>query len=367
MRVHLRTFIFHMLMILIFILSGCGKKGKQSPDSSTTDSEIETETDNIYYSWVDYLSVRKGAGLEQKLLTYLEQGESVEFLGEISSVQSTVTLRCVEFTSPWYLIKRNDGTEGWVFSAALSDEPVDMNHPYRMIIPYCGENLKTASQEWKEHVNNIETLIEVNTEIPMKNIFFLDDKYICIPLGDNTHPVSSFTLSEYMESRYGFDSGNGYFVIENGKDPLFITDLEISEVIQKMEDYFGIDIVSHSRGIIAYITGEPIPEAIPMGGNVNQPFYHIASQLGFGFVHVFEMGTQQITISNLTTNININLNDYKIDDYHFRNRDGYFLINNNQDPLFIPFKKDIETVLETMEDFFDIEISDFYFSATNSK
>lgn len=359
MTLYLRK-IFIFTLPIIMIISACGKKTSSTGDQSVPDETLSTE-DNLYYSWVDYLSIRENPGLDQPLITYLSQGEEVEFTGEVGSVQSTVTLRCVSYTAPWYQIKLNDGTEGWVFSAALSSEPVDMDYPHRLIVPYCGKNLKTASQEWKDQVSEIRSFIEERTDIPMKSIFFLDDKYTCLPIGDGDHPVSTITLSDYMKKSYGFDSGNGFFVVENGKTPRFIADGDSTEILLDMEDYFGIEIISGFMGIVAYITGETLPQL----DSEYVPFYASTDQTGIAFVHVYELGQTEVELTNRLTNLSFSIKDYRSDRYGFKNKDGYFLIKDGSDVKYIQSQKNIGDVLSAMENYFGISVSGQYYAATN--
>jgi len=88
-----------------------------------------------YYAWVDKLRVRENPSLDRKakVVTTLDEGEKVTFLGEVSEELFDISLRGRDMKGPFYKIKSKQGKIGWVFAGALSSVPVNVEH-YRVAI-----------------------------------------------------------------------------------------------------------------------------------------------------------------------------------------------------------------------------------------
>lgn len=85
-----------------------------------------------YYSLVETLRVREKPSLDGPLLTDLNYGEKVLWLGKVGGKELTLKLRGVNMTGRWYKIATTHGKVGWTFSGALiSDDDIIKVGPSR--------------------------------------------------------------------------------------------------------------------------------------------------------------------------------------------------------------------------------------------
>ena len=79
----------------------------------------------IFYSWVDNLSVRSIPELNGDPISFINEGEEVECLGDVSEKEIEIILRGKKINSAFYKVKLKNGQIGWVFGGALQKE-----HPF---------------------------------------------------------------------------------------------------------------------------------------------------------------------------------------------------------------------------------------------
>jgi len=136
-----KILILSIVTILFFACSDIGESINKNVDSSEQKIEEVKEKMRVkkevteYYAWVDKLRVREIPSLDRKakVVTTLDEGEKVSFLGEVSEELFEVTLRGRDMKGPFYKIKSRKGKVGWVFAGALSSVPVNVEH-YRVAI-----------------------------------------------------------------------------------------------------------------------------------------------------------------------------------------------------------------------------------------
>lgn len=75
----------------------------------------------IYYCWVNELNVRSGSNMQNNIITTLNAGDPVEFLGESGQKEIEATFRDFKRTDYFYKVKLLDGTIGWVHGGALQE------------------------------------------------------------------------------------------------------------------------------------------------------------------------------------------------------------------------------------------------------
>ena len=135
-----KKFPFLLVVILCFSCSNIDESVNKNTDRSQQKTEevkqkrIKKEVTE-YYAWVDKLRVREIPSLDRKakVVTTLDEGEKVTFLGEVSEELFDIRLRGRDMKGPFYKIKSKQGEIGWVFAGALSSVPVNVEH-YRVAI-----------------------------------------------------------------------------------------------------------------------------------------------------------------------------------------------------------------------------------------
>ena len=78
------------------------------------------EKNSLLYSRLDEVRVRKNPKLSKKAIGHLFEGERVSCLGKMSKNKEKLILRGKKFNLPFILIKRSNGTTGWVYAGAFA-------------------------------------------------------------------------------------------------------------------------------------------------------------------------------------------------------------------------------------------------------
>lgn len=108
---------FRKILFLFFLLPLLLSCTKGSTTTTTTLPEV------ILYPWVNDLNLRSEPDPDLTAFTTLTQGEALTYFGEESTNFATFNLRGNTFTTNFIKIQREDGTEGWVYAAAVSTNP----------------------------------------------------------------------------------------------------------------------------------------------------------------------------------------------------------------------------------------------------
>lgn len=117
---------------------------------------VEPHKGQKLYSWVDKLLVREKPDLSAKPITFLKTGEEIIFLGIKSKKETQARLRGIYFKTPFYKIKKKNGTTGWVFGAGIQVEK-----------PLSDDKKKCLVKQFKKVITIVN---KMRNEINIKNI-----------------------------------------------------------------------------------------------------------------------------------------------------------------------------------------------------
>ncbi|MDX2285494.1 MAG: SH3 domain-containing protein [Bacteroidia bacterium] len=88
----------------------------------------------IVRATVDGLRVRQEPGMQAAVVDGLAEGEAAHYGGQQSAYTETQFLRDQQVTAPWYRIRTQRGTEGWVFGGGIRMEPAGSPLSYPAVI-----------------------------------------------------------------------------------------------------------------------------------------------------------------------------------------------------------------------------------------
>lgn len=113
-------------LILMCTLTACNNddnkvdtpaQAQTLPNSSNQSKMAHRESVNLKILLND-LRIRNKPSLNGQVIDKLKENTIVEWLGEISQEQHSITLRGVKFKEPWLKIKTPLGKQGWAYAAA---------------------------------------------------------------------------------------------------------------------------------------------------------------------------------------------------------------------------------------------------------
>jgi hypothetical protein len=105
------------------------------------------------YVWLNNLRVRESPDLSSEITDTLQFAEEVEYLNEISTIKTRVTIRGKKYNAPWVKIKLKSGKTGWVYSVGLMadfikiytesgypEDQISFAHFYKYLSPFVPNN-----------------------------------------------------------------------------------------------------------------------------------------------------------------------------------------------------------------------------------
>ena len=119
-----KIFILLFMYLCIFIPS----IGDEITDKNTMINDFlpNFENNSILYVWLDNLRVREKPDLSLKIIDYLQFADEVEYLNEMSTTKSKVTIRGNTYNAPWIKIKTKSGKIGWVYSIGFKTDFIEI-------------------------------------------------------------------------------------------------------------------------------------------------------------------------------------------------------------------------------------------------
>lgn len=111
-------------MLLLGSLNSCQETQEETPTITTTVLP-ESLPRRFMRTQTTRLRVRQTPDLAGAVVKILEEGNLVEYLHDSTTFTTTLTFRQKKYDAPWYKVRADDKTEGWVYAAFvkfLSDE-----------------------------------------------------------------------------------------------------------------------------------------------------------------------------------------------------------------------------------------------------
>ncbi|MBR9919436.1 MAG: SH3 domain-containing protein [Bacteroidetes bacterium] len=163
-----------LILFILLALAACSSEQEKAPASAESDSvpvlsgnSVPSKT--ILTSNIEYLRLRSVPGPQGDILDNLERGASLEYLGEMSSFNTEVTLRGITFKEPWIKVKTTSGTEGWVFAGALNFKLDNSSSLPEQLMDIrlkslFGESLAASMKDYRKGYVSAKTDLELGTQ-----------------------------------------------------------------------------------------------------------------------------------------------------------------------------------------------------------
>ena len=126
------------------------KNLKNDENTAQEDKAATKEKERItVYAWVDNLRIRAEPDRKAVIVTTVEEGAKLEFLGEKTAFTEKINLRGSLYEEPWLKIKTVRGEEGWVFGGAVKfyqpkSEADNSPSPYDTCFKYNGSKKESC-------------------------------------------------------------------------------------------------------------------------------------------------------------------------------------------------------------------------------
>ncbi len=140
--------IFILLLPALCFLSSCQPETKK-------DEKTAFENMVQYFVWQENTPVRNMPSLEGNIVTRLEKGASVYYIGEVSNALTVMTLDSVTYCEPWLRVKLAQGLEGWIFGGAIDNKSEKDIYLDARTTALVGGELKDSIDLLLETVNGI--------------------------------------------------------------------------------------------------------------------------------------------------------------------------------------------------------------------
>lgn len=114
------NFVFILLIACLF----CSCIGDMKPEFPKKPEVIREglSVNTPLYPWVEELLIRETPDLKGKIITVLQKGNAVKFLGETSKEKLTYVLKGIAYNDYWLKVATNQDTEGWIYGGAVTIE-----------------------------------------------------------------------------------------------------------------------------------------------------------------------------------------------------------------------------------------------------
>ena len=119
-----RIFIFmFMCVCILYPCIGDDNIDKENKINEFTPQFMKNST---LYVWLDNFRLREQPDLASKVIDHLHFANEVEYLGEISDIESKVTIRGQAYIAPWIKIKTQSGKIGWAYSVGFKTDFIEI-------------------------------------------------------------------------------------------------------------------------------------------------------------------------------------------------------------------------------------------------
>lgn len=248
----MKRFCFSLIVLFalsLFCLSACREEARPNiapkvaeklSDDTTKVSKIRTIeekgpeiiNDSLAFSIVNNLRVREQPDLNSKVISMLQEGEEVAFLGEKSDNTESVELRGQKITAAFFKIKTQSGEVGWVFGGAV-DFKKPVNTYYKAVIAFFiarpNEDAEVIS-DWSVYSSEALDAARKAGLITL----FVDSKFNQVAIKDDKGAVIDVVNLANYAKKYK----QGIVCLEKGKKPFIV---EFSpEMEQQVKDYYAI-------------------------------------------------------------------------------------------------------------------------------
>lgn len=202
------------------------------PVPVTQDEAVVEKKDSIAFSVVSNLRVREQPDLESKVISMLQEGEKVVFLGEKSNNTESVVLRGQKITAPFFKIKTLGGEIGWVFGGAINFKK-PTNIAYKAVVAFFivrqNEDAEMIS-DWSVYSSEALNAARKAGLITL----FVDDEFHQVAIKDDKGIVVDVVNLSGVANKYQ----QGIVCLERGKKPHIV---EFSpKMEQRVRDYYAI-------------------------------------------------------------------------------------------------------------------------------